>query len=85
VAGHASEIEALQEKVRVLEEHRERDLQAQRTYTRETTREIFVALDNLKSSFSSNIQQIERAMGKLEGSFDGLDDRVSRLEAEARI
>jgi chromosome segregation ATPase len=66
-AHHATEIQALKSKVTTLEEHREKDLHAQRTYTRESTQRIFDRLDELKDSFNSNFQAVERAMGQLEG------------------
>lgn len=71
-ASHASEIEALEKKVAVLEQHRENDQHAQRKYTRETTQEIFNKIDGLKDSFSSNLQRVERALGNLEGKVEGL-------------
>lgn len=70
-ADHATEIEALKEKVRTLEGARENDLAAQRRYTRETTHEIFEKLDELKSSVSQNFQALERGIGQLEGKLEG--------------
>lgn len=71
-AAHGTEIGALQDKVRRLETQREIDLANQRKYTRETTHEIFEKLDALKSSVSSNFQEMERSLGKIEGKLESL-------------
>lgn len=90
-ATHAIEIDALQEKVRRLESNREEDMRAQRTYTRETTREIFEKLervatgfaekvDKVSASFASNVQKLEGALGRLDGTCEQLSKRLDRLE-----
>lgn len=79
---HATEIATLKIKVADLETKREEDNKAQRTYTRETTREIFVAIEKLKDSFNANIQAVERTLGKLEGAMEAFDGRINRLEVK---
>ena len=75
IEGLQSSFNGLAEKVRSLEEHRERDLAAQRTYTRETTREIFLKIDELKDSSATNFKIVERAIGQLEGKIESLRGR----------
>jgi predicted nucleic acid-binding Zn-ribbon protein len=82
-ATHAQQIADLKHEVVQLKAHREEDQRSQRTYIRETTKEIFTAIDALKSTFSTNVQAMERALGKLEGSMEGIGDRVSRLEEQS--
>ena len=76
-ATHAVEISSLQDKVRELEGHREEDQKSNRTYTRETTREIFLKLDELKDSVNSNFRTVERAIGQLEGKVANLTTQIN--------
>jgi predicted nucleic acid-binding Zn-ribbon protein len=71
-ATHASEIAELQRKVTALEQHREEDARAQRTYTRESGQRIFVKIDELSASVAQNFQSVERAIGQLEGQVKSL-------------
>jgi Na+/phosphate symporter len=67
---HAAEIETLKREVGELREHRENDLRAQRTYTRESTERIFLRIEQLNDSVNKNFQAVERAIGKLEGKVE---------------
>ncbi|MBM3851594.1 MAG: hypothetical protein FJ399_00400 [Verrucomicrobia bacterium] len=77
-AGHAAEILALQTKVRDLETKREEDLRAQRSYTRETTRELFEKLDDVKTSLSANFQSVENRLGRVDGALEQLTAQINR-------
>ena len=79
-AQHITEIANLQEKVKSLEARRELDQAAQRTYTRETTREIFERLEAINKSFATNVQNFERAMGRIEGAQAQIAQRLDSLE-----
>lgn len=80
-ATHASEIAALQDKVRTLEEHRENDQKGNRTYTRESSERIFRKLDELKDSVSANFQSIENRLGRVDGSIEQLTAQINRTRA----
>lgn len=75
VASHASEIDALKDKVARLDELREEDQRANRTYTRESGERLYKKVDELAASVAANFQAVERALGKLEGKVDELGRR----------
>jgi predicted nucleic acid-binding Zn-ribbon protein len=72
ITKHAGKIETLEGKVNALESHRESDIAQQREYVEKVSREIFGQVRSAVESFNANIQQVERALGILEGQLKGL-------------
>ncbi len=87
-AAQAAEITALQKQVRSLEEHREKDLQAQRTYTRESTRELFAKLDaqgqltqeKLDAQGQLTQHRLDRINDSLNANFISVENRLGRVD-----
>lgn len=77
-ASHGTEIEALQEKVRMLEQHREEDQKSNRTYTRESGERIFKKIDDLADTMNANFQSIENRLGRVDGAIEMISQRITR-------
>ncbi|MBI5770896.1 MAG: hypothetical protein HZA93_24170 [Verrucomicrobia bacterium] len=89
-AGHELEIAALKDKVRNLEARRDEDLRAQRTYTRETTRELFEKmesnaritqdrLDALANDFAARIETLSQSLSE---NIQSVERGLGRLEGQ---
>lgn len=87
-AAHEAKIEALQEKVRLLEAQRETDAAAQRRHLAHVQHEIFQKFDQLDAKFgarletldtkvSANLQSIERGLGRFESAVDFIRDSLN--------
>jgi predicted nucleic acid-binding Zn-ribbon protein len=69
---HGAEIENLQEQVRRLQHQREDDQRNARAYTANSNEKIFKRIEDLSDSMSKNFQNVERALGQLEGRVEAL-------------
>ncbi len=78
--AHRTETADLKRRLGEIETKRDVDLQAQRTYTRDSAHDIFAKLDATKDALGVNIQAVERAMGRVEGEMKSIGERMGRLE-----
>lgn len=76
-AANAVEIDQLKAEVRELKSHRENDGGTQRRHIAHLSREIFDKIDALDNKFSANLQSIERGLGRFDGAFDLIRDRLN--------
>lgn len=85
--AHENKLSELDSKVRHLEQLRESDAHAHRSYMAKTTREIFERiesearitqdkLDALMVSISTNLQKVERGLGNVEGAMDFIKEHL---------
>lgn len=90
-ASHATEIEQLKAQVQTLTKQREEDARSQRTYTRETSHEIFKKLDDIAKSFADKVDQVgtrftdkvEKVSASFASNVQQMEGTLDRLEGTA--
>ncbi|HTJ78498.1 MAG TPA: hypothetical protein VL357_05840 [Rariglobus sp.] len=68
--GHRERIAALETKCAELKAQIERDAATQRSYIAKTHKDITDQIDAVKESMANNFQQMERGLGRVEGTLE---------------
>ncbi len=75
--GHKERIIALEARAAELKAQLEREIATQRSYVAKTSKEIFQRIDDVQSTVANNFKEVERGLGKVEGSLDQFSERVA--------